>query len=260
MVQADSQHTLVIGGTRGMGRALVRTLAAENHVLSVIGRRPPSKSDAQIPEAHYWTVDVLDQVRLKETLGEIVSQEGKLHNLVFSQRYRGKGDPWEGEIQTSLTATMNAIQYLADEFRPGENNSIVVVGSVASHFVAEEQPLSYHVAKGGLAQLVRYHAVSLGRKGIRVNSVSPGSVLKDETKEFYLENTELQNLYESITPLGRMGTAAEVANVVAFLCSPKASYITGQDIVVDGGISLQWQETLARKLTPLRDLKVTREP
>ena len=259
MVQADNQHTLVIGGTRGMGRELVRTLAAENHVVSVIGRRPPSEPDSQTPEVHYWALDLLDQARLKETLGEIVSKKGKLHNLVFFQRYRGKDDPWEGEIQTSLTATMNAIEYLAGEFRPGENNSVVVVGSVANHLVAEEQPLSYHVAKGGLSQLVRYYAVVLGRKGIRVNSVSPGSVLKEETKEFYLQNSVLQELYETITPLGRMGTATEVANVVAFLCSPKASYITGQDIVVDGGISLQWQETLARKLTPMRDLRVTRE-
>ena len=204
-------------------------------------------------------MDVLDEVRLKETLSEIVSKKGKLHNLVFLQRYRGKNEAWEGEIQTSLTATMNAIQYLADEFQSGQSNSIVVVGSVASHFIADEQPLSYHVAKGGLAQLVRYYAVGLGRKGIRVNSVSPGSVLKDESQDFYLQNRELQELYEAITPLGRMGTSTEVANVIAFLCSPKASYVTGQNIVVDGGVSLQWHETLARKLTPLRNLSVTRE-
>lgn len=107
--------------------------------------------------------------------------------------------------------------------------------------------------------MVRYYAVTLGPRRIRVNSVSPGTVLKDESKDFYLKNEQLYNLYKGIIPLGRMGTAEEVANVVAFLCSSKASFITGQNIVVDGGLSLIWQETLARKVASLDHLRVTRQ-
>jgi NAD(P)-dependent dehydrogenase (short-subunit alcohol dehydrogenase family) len=206
----------------------------------------------------HWALDVSDKDKLTKALSEIIQQKGKLQSLVFFQRYRGDGDAWEAEFQTSLTATMNTVEWLTDEFEAGEDNSIVVVGSVASEFVAEEQPLSYHVAKAGLAQLVRYYAVLLGRKGIRVNSVSPGSVIKEESREFYLQNKELTDLYTAITPLGRMGTAEEVANVVAFLGSSNASFITGQNIVVDGGVSLQWHETMARKLTSLDRLNVVR--
>ena len=241
-----------------MGRTLVRTLATSGHDVSVISRRPPSESDLAPLKVDYWALDVSDKENLTKTLSEIIQQKGKVRSLIFFQRYRGDGDDWEGEFQTSLTATMNTVNHLADEFETGEDNSIVVVGSVASEFVAEEQPLSYHVAKAGLAQLVRYYAVLLGRKGIRVNSVSPGSVIKEESREFYLQNKELTALYTAITPLGRMGTAEEVANVVAFLCGSDASFITGQNIVVDGGVSLQWQETLARKLTSLDRLSVVR--
>lgn len=253
------KHSLIVGGTRGIGRALVRTLAEEGHILSVIGRRPASEADQRIPNVHYWLVDLLNQERLPVVLVEIIHQNGKLNNLAFFQRYRGEGDDWRGEIETSLTATKNVIERLVNEFDDAGDKSIVIISSVAGHLIAEEQPLSYHVTKAGLNQMVRYYAFTLGPKGIRVNSVSPGTVLKEEAREFYLQNEQLLNLYKRIIPLGRMGTAEEIAQVVTFLCTPKASFITGQNIVVDGGLSLQWHESLARQLTSLDHLRITRQ-
>jgi len=247
----ERPHTLVIGGTRGIGKAVVKTFVEQNHLLSVIGLRtairPPSKSKG----VSYWSVDLSDKDRLSSTLSEITGRNGKVRNLIFLQRYRGDGDAWQGELDISLTATKTVIEHLAARFERGASNSIVIIGSSASQFVAEEQPVGYHAAKAALAQMARYYALALGPKKIRVNCVTPGTVLKEESKEFYLRNTPLQNLYRQITPLGRMGTAEEIAGVVAFLCSEKASFITGQNIVVDGGISLQWQEGLARKLAKL---------
>lgn len=253
------KHTFIIGGTRGSGRAIVKLLSENNHVISVIGRRPPSEIDHKLLNVHFWTLDLLDEERLCEVCAEAIEQNGKLDNLVFFQRYRGKGDDWKGEIEVSLTATKNVIEYFVDQFNDTNESSIIVISSIASYLIADEQPLSYHVVKAGINQMVRYYAVILGPKGIRVNSVSPGSILKDENKDFYFQNEKLLNLYKKITPLGRMGTSKDIANVVVFLCSRNASFITGQDIIVDGGLSLQWHETLARKLTHLNQLKVTRK-
>lgn len=255
----EKKHILIVGGTRGMGRALVKSFAEEGHTLSVIGRRQPSEADRQILGVCYWTVDLLNQEQLSQSLTEIISQNGKLTNLVFFQQYRGEGDEWEGEIETSLTATKNVIEALAGEFDDSIEKSIVIVSSVAGQYIAQEQPLSYHVAKAGINQMVRFYAVTLGSQGIRVNSVASGTMLKEESKHFYFQNEELHNLYKSIIPLGRMGTSEELANAIAFLCSPKSSFITGQTIVVDGGISLQWHESLARKLTPMSNLNVSRK-
>ena len=83
---------------------------------------------------------------------------------------------------------------------------------------------------------------------MRVNGVSPGSILKERSKEFYNANPRLRDLYKDIIPLGRMGTAEEVAQTIAFLCSRRASFITGQNLVVDVGLSLEWQESMARRL------------
>ena len=253
-------HTLVVGGTRGSGRALVRTLASENHFVSVIGRRPPMEEDRDLGNVRYWTVDLLDEGSLSQAWSELVDQDGKVSNLVFFQRYRGDGDSWAGEIETSLTATKNMIDRWTAERDDSDQSSVVVVSSLASDFIAEEQPLSYHVAKAGLNQIVRYYAVALGPQGVRVNAVSPGIVLKDEARDFYRQNQHLHDLYRSVTPLGRMGTPEEIANVIAFLCSPKSSLITGQNILLDGGVSLQWHETVVRKLTKLDHLNVTRQP
>jgi NAD(P)-dependent dehydrogenase (short-subunit alcohol dehydrogenase family) len=96
--------------------------------------------------------------------------------------------------------------------------------------------------------LVRYYAVALGPRGIRVNGVSPGTVVKRENQEFYARSEALVGVFKRTIPLGRMGTAVDVANVIAFLCGPQASFVTGQQIVVDGGVSLLSQESLARKI------------
>jgi len=253
------RHTLIIGGTRGTGRALVRAFAAKRHTVSVIGRRLPPESDLRDPHVKYWTVDLMDERRLSKVLKEIVDKNGKLSSLVFCQRYRGQDDAWNGDLQTSLTATKNVIEQLADEFDETGEKTIVIVGSVAGAFIAEEQPVGYHVVKAGLTQMVRYFAVLLGRKGIRINCVSPSSILKEESKKFYMEQKELLGLYQRIVPLGRMGTAEEISNVIEFLCSPESSFITGQNIVVDGGLSLQWHESLARKLASLTHLPITHQ-
>ncbi len=166
------------------------------------------------------------------------------------QRFRGAGDPWEGEIQTTLSATKTLIDELVADFHP-EGGAIVLVSSNASRFVARDQPLGYHVAKAGLNQMMRYYAAALGKKGIRVNAVSPCAVLKEESRRYYLENEKLHALYRRITPLGRMGTAEEVAHVIAFLCGPQSSFVTGQELNVDGGTSLLLHDSLARELTAL---------
>jgi NAD(P)-dependent dehydrogenase (short-subunit alcohol dehydrogenase family) len=140
------------------------------------------------------------------------------------------------------------IEHLIPQFVEQGDKGILMVSSVFSKHVGEGQLASYHVAKAGLDQLMRFYAVNLGAKGIRSNGVTPFTFLKEESKSFYLNNEPLMELYNKIIPLKRMATTEDSANVINFLCSPQAAFITGQNLVVDGGLSLVWPETLARQL------------
>lgn len=244
-------HSLIIGGTRGLGREVVKLFSAAGHTVSIIGRREPAAQDRDIPNTYFHIADLADPEGLKAALAEAVKAQGKLSYLVFCQRYRGKDDDWQGEFDITLTATKVTVEALQDEFETSGDKGIVMVSSVFGDYVGEGQPMSYHVGKAGLNHMMRFYAVNLGRKGIRVNAITPFTFLKEESKKFYLDNKPLLDLYNEMIPLGRMPTSEDSANTIAYLCSPAAGFINGQNIYVDGGLSLVWPETLGRKLASI---------
>lgn len=241
------RHILIVGGTKGAGKVAVGAFAKEGHQVSVLARTLPRKSLAPRQRTKYWQTDVLDESAVRKTLAEIIKLRGDVSALVFFQRYRGRGDSWAEELATSLTATKRVIELLVEEFNL-RNCAIVLVSSINSALISQQLSVGYHVAKAGLNQLVRYYAVTLGPRSIRVNSVSPGTFLKPETEDFFLKNKSLVALYDRMIPLGRMCRAEEVVRPILFLCGEESSFVTGQDLVVDGGLSLTYQEALVRRL------------
>lgn len=234
----NRKRVLIIGGTKGIGLSVAKQLARK-HLVCVIGREKPIGAE---PIQHL-SADLLDAEKIKKALASVVEQRGRLNYLLFFQRHRGPQEAWNREIQISLTATKQVIEYLSEQFDLKEA-SIVLVSSINASMISNHLPIGYHVAKAGLVQMARYYAMQLGPKGIRVNSLSLGTILKEETKKVLLQNKQLVRFYDQHAPLRRMGTVKDVANVAEFLCSAKSSFITGQDIVMNGGVSLQWQEAL----------------
>ena len=241
-------HSLIVGGTKGLGRVIARLMAKRGDAVSVLGRSDMPPEDFSAGLIDTYQLDITDSVAVRGAVEQLVKKRGPLNYCVFLQRYRGKGDDWAGEIQTTLTATRDMVELIVPFMSVNDDKAIVMVSSVFSRYVGEGQSASYHVAKAGLEQLMRFYALNLGVKGIRCNGVTPFTFLKEESKRFYLENEKLTELYESIIPLKRMATTEDSANVIAYLCSAQASFITGQNITVDGGLSLVWPESMARRL------------
>jgi NAD(P)-dependent dehydrogenase (short-subunit alcohol dehydrogenase family) len=242
------RHFLVVGGTRGIGRVLVdHLLGNEGNCVSVLGRTP--SLDVYSPRLTRYKVDVSNREVLLSSLEQAVACYGKLACAVFMQRHRGGKSDFDVDLNVALSATGNAIDFLVEKqcfSDDGQSNSIVLVSSIADRYVAPEQSLGYHVGKAGLSQLARYYALELGPMGIRVNSVSPCVVAKEEAKEFYDKNEWLVDRYRRFIPLGRMGKPQDIVNAIMFLAGEQASYITGQNIVVDGGLTLRSHESLIR--------------
>jgi NAD(P)-dependent dehydrogenase (short-subunit alcohol dehydrogenase family) len=246
----DGGHVLVVGGTKGLGRVVVERFLARACRITVVARHPPADLHLAA-RVHHVEVDLETMAEATTVVAAAVAQAGPLRYVVFCQRYRGQGDPWQGELQVSVRATDLLIRAATDAFEveAGVDRAIAVVSSVYAEFVGGSQPASYHVAKAGLNQLVKYYAWALGARGLRINAVMPLTYQKAESRQHYVANQPLMDLYRRIVPLGRMGTADDSANLIDFLCSGKAGFLTGQCIAVDGGVSVVWGEELARRLT-----------
>jgi len=240
-----AKHYVIVGGTRGTGRVIAEYLAAAGNRVSVIGRNGKMRG-RNILNFNY---DITQAHDIPGLIEKIVRNNGKISHIIFCQRYRGDGDNWPGEWATSLTATRNIIEESVDKFSRSHDKSIIIIGSIVSHFVAPDQPLSYHVAKAALNELVRYYAVNLGPSGIRVNAVLPAAVLKREASGYYRKRNKLTGALNSIIPLRRMGKSEDTLGAVLFLTDARSGYITGQEIVVDGGLSLLAHEGMIRKLS-----------
>jgi NAD(P)-dependent dehydrogenase (short-subunit alcohol dehydrogenase family) len=244
--KAPQSHAVVIGGTRGLGLATVKVLARDGYRVSAIGRSIPAGALGE--GVKFYAGDICDDVSVRAALAALVAEQGPIRYLAFTQRYRGTGDAWAGEMETTVNATRRVIEAAAPHLATDGDRAITAVGSVYGTFVGDGQPAGYHVAKAALEQLIRHYAFAWGPRGVRANVVAPCTYLKEESRGHVESNERLMELFDKLVPLGRIGTADDTAEVIAWLSSAKAGYVTGQTITVDGGLSLVWPETPARRI------------
>ena len=239
---------LVTGASRGIGAAIARALAADEHDVAV-----GYAADAAGAAATVAAVEALG--RRAVALQADVSDEGQAQGLVEAAEealgpldavilnagitrdglaVRMSGEDWSAVIDTNLSGAFYTARPALRGMLRRRAGSIVAVSSVVG-LIGNAGQVNYAAAKAGMLGMVRALAREAGGRGVRVNAVAPGYITTDMTAE--LTDAQREGLLAQ-TPLGRLGTPEDVAAAVAFLCSPAAAFITGATLSVDGGLGM----------------------
>jgi NAD(P)-dependent dehydrogenase (short-subunit alcohol dehydrogenase family) len=228
----------------GNGRAISLLAAHEGAAVVCLDRDESARATADMVEADGGQAavlvgDVSDPCTASSCVAEAAAIFDGLDGLVLNvgiargfRLSRTTAEDWDAAFAVNVRAHFLAAQAAADSF--GSESSIVFVSSVAGLQPGSGIP-SYDSSKAALAGLCRHVALEGGRKGIRANIVAPGLI---DTPLGRLASARRPSRDQTPVPLGRQGTAAEVADAVVFLLSHRASYITGQILAVDGGLTL----------------------
>lgn len=245
-IDLRGQTALVTGGSTGIGRATVRTLADAGCDVAVHFHRSRSEADAAVGEvgalgrravavqgdfSHAAAVRTAVQ-RAAEFLGGIDILVNNAGSLIDRLPLDAITDAhWEAVIALNLSSVFYACQAALPHLRPKAR--IVNVTSIAAHTGGGAHSFPYAAAKGGVLSLTRGLARELADRGIRVNAVSPGTILTPFHERFSTPE-RLEGVRQTVV-LGRLGEARECADTVLFLVSPLAAYLTGEAIEVNGG-------------------------
>jgi 3-oxoacyl-[acyl-carrier protein] reductase len=243
---SQAQVALVTGASRGIGAAIAAQLAQDG--FKVIGTATTEAGAAKIGAALQASsgsrgamLDVNDLAAGQALVDAIVQEHGALHVLVNNAgitrdmlAMRLKDEDWDAVLDTNLKAVFRMSRAVMRTMMKQRYGRIVNITSVVG---ASGNPgqANYAAAKAGVAGMTRALARELGSRGITVNCVAPGFIETDMTSE--LAEEQRKALLGQI-PLGRLGQPSDIAYAVAFLASPRAGYVTGQEIHVNGGMHM----------------------
>ncbi|KAA0084563.1 SDR family oxidoreductase [Mycolicibacterium sp. P9-64] len=241
--RVQGKRFLVTGGARGMGASHARHLAEEGaavaigDVLDVAGSQLADELRADGFNVSYTHLDVTDESSWKTAIEHAVRNLGGIDGLVNNAGITGTpGGPevedasaWNATVAVNQTGAYLGLRAVIPQLRAAGGGSVVNISSILG-FIGDGDYFAYSATKGALRLMSRSAALKYAHEGIRVNSVCPGMVRTP------MNDDEVDaDSYVLATPMGRMADPIEVSKAVLFLLSDDASYITGSDLVIDGG-------------------------
>ena len=242
----ENQVAIVTGAGRGIGHAIAVRLASEGARVACVSRSVENAKRtadelniARADSAKPYSVDVANHLDVQTIGAEILEDFGKVDILVNNAGVTRDGlsmrmslEDWDIVINTNLRGAFNFVQAVQRSMVKQRSGRIINISSVIG-LIGNAGQTNYAASKAGLIGFTKSLARELASRNITVNAVAPGFIVTDMTGTL---SEEIQKSITGRIPLSRVGEPLDVANVVAFLASGEASYITGQTICVDGGI------------------------
>ena len=237
---------LVTGGSRGIGRAVALALARRGATVAVASRRLDAceqvaaeiRATGGVASAHACHIG--DPAAIGATLSAIDGLHGRIDILVNNAGISGSAVPdvteldlFDRLISVNLRGTFLGIRAVVPHMAAAGGGSIVNISSICSHVGTPGVHVGYHASKGGIRALTKAAAAQYGPQKIRVNSIHPGAM--PPMRDRQLSSHAARDRVIARVPLGRVGEVDDVAHTVVFLASDESAYITGAELVVDGG-------------------------
>lgn len=243
-MRLKNKKAIITGGGTGIGRAITERFCKEGAQVIIADRGSGKKTAEQIPGSTFYETDVSDENSINETISKLDEIDIVVNNagaFIFGSIENVSTEDWTKAINVNILGYANTIKVALPYLKESNSGAIVNIASISS-FKAQPNFLPYSTSKGAILQLTKCLALDLGCYNIRVNSVSPGTICTDAIKKtmntFGIDYNEGIKKLSQETIMKRIGTPDEVANGVLFLASEEASYITGTNLIIDGGASI----------------------
>ena len=239
----EGKVALVTGGSRGIGAAISRELGSAGARVAVNYRSGKEAAEEVASEVGgiALAANVGDPAEAKDLIERVESELGEVDVLVNNAGItrdtliaRMSDEEWEEVIETNLRGTFNTCRAVARKMLRRRSGAIVNMTSVVGLHGNPGQA-NYAASKAGIIGLTKALARELGSRGVRVNAVAPGYIATELTDVL---SEEIRGAILANTPMGRLGTPEDVAAAVRFLCSDEAAFITGDVLLVDGGLGM----------------------
>jgi NAD(P)-dependent dehydrogenase (short-subunit alcohol dehydrogenase family) len=242
-MRLSNKVAIITGAGRGIGESIARLFAAQGAQVVALEWDAASVQTlhANMPGHRVVQMDVAHRQAMTQLVSEVIAQHGRVDILVnnavaYTERavHDCSDEDWDNTIDSALSSVFRATRAVLAPMMQARQGSIVNLASV-NQLVANPKLAAYTAAKGGIHALTKQVAIEYGPYGIRCNAVSPGLILNERTLQG--RSPADLRLDSEAYPIGRAGKPEDVAQAVLYLASDEASFVTGVDLPVDGGLT-----------------------